>query len=155
MTTKDPIRVALEYMQHKPLCSVVGGYDHGCTCGRDEAAKALESLSQPAVDEREMFENELRRRWPNIALGRLASAPHRYALEQVDFSWQMWQARASLSRPADVRRAVIEECAAACDARADDHDNGVFNNFRVKKRDEARACAAAIRALAQKEAGNG
>ncbi len=37
----DTLRNALTYMKHEPLCAIVGGYDQGCTCGRDAAALPL------------------------------------------------------------------------------------------------------------------
>ena len=41
-TTND----ALRYMKHEPLCAIVGGYEQGCTCGRDAAAEALAQPQQ-------------------------------------------------------------------------------------------------------------
>jgi hypothetical protein len=149
MTTKDQIRVALEALKTVVELAVTkpDGTQYAYLETRNgsfvHVAKALEqaeaALSQPAVDEDS---------------GKLVDDALAKVSELGTVGAMKWLA-ASLSRPADVRRAAMLKCAAACDARADDHDNGVFNNFRVKKRDEARACAAAIRALAQKEAGNG
>jgi hypothetical protein len=148
MTTKDPIRVALEALEHaRNHISADRENCPGCDLATwDKYQAAIDALSQPAVDATPIAEIV-------SAYGDPEAFGEREIKVLADIQKLPYGTKLYVSRPADVRRAAMLKCAAACDARADDHDNGVFNNFRVKKRDEARACAAAIRALAQKEAG--
>jgi hypothetical protein len=167
MTNQDQIRVALEALKTvielavtKPDGTQYAYLEtrHGSFIHVTDALKQAEvALSQPAVDEREMFE-----RWAQPDSIQAKRNPDgSYADYGMAAGWAAWQARAtiasmsrealksvapgladlmpaSLSRPADVRMAVIEECASIAAQIEPEGDDSISN---------------AIRALAQKEAG--
>jgi hypothetical protein len=185
MTNQDPIRVALEALEDSnELLRTIGGegVEQALAQIHDNynAIEALKALSQPAVDERRdlvpgkmhcarckfsLIRKNLYVNSGTVGAGSNETEPcpngcgplwpvtwEQEAREGYEFIEKLFEraktaedALAALSRPADVRMAAIEECAKV----AQDFLMGYERPW------DARQVRDAIRALAQKESGNG